>query len=53
MNSSYDFKKDSLISRAYTVCFSENVSVILYLLNDTYHDMKRKRMKIVYTQPWK
>ncbi len=30
-------------------CFSENVSFILYLLNDNYHDMNRKRMKIVYT----
>ncbi len=29
--------------------FSENVSFILYLLNDNYHDMNRKRMKIVYT----
>ncbi len=49
MNSSYVFKKDRLMSRAYTVCFSENVSFILYLLNDNYHDMNRKRMKIVYT----
>ncbi len=37
------------MSRAHTVCFSENVSFILYLLNDNYHDMNRKRMKIVYT----
>ncbi len=37
------------MSRAHTVCFSENVSFILYLLNDNYHDMNRKRMKIVDT----
>ncbi len=37
------------MSRAHTVCFSKNVSFILYLLNDNYHDMNRKRMKIVYT----
>ncbi len=37
------------MSRAHTVCFSENVSFILYLLNDNYHYMNRKRMKIVYT----
>ncbi len=37
------------MSRAHTVCFSENVSFILYVLNDNYHDMNRKRMKIVYT----
>ncbi len=43
------FLKRSLMSRAHTVCFSENVSFILYLLNDNYHDMNRKRMKIVYT----
>ncbi len=49
MNSSYVFKKDSLMSRAHTVCCSENVSFILYLLNENYHDMNRKRMKIVYT----
>ncbi len=42
MNSSYDFKKDSLMSRGHTVCFSENVSFILYMLNDNYHDMKQK-----------
>ncbi len=48
MNSSYAFKNDSLMSRAHFVCFSENVSFILYLLNDNYHDMNRKRMKIIY-----
>ncbi len=37
------------MSRTNTVCLSENVSCILYLLNDNYHDMNRKRMKIVYT----
>ncbi len=37
------------MSRAHTVCFSENVSFILYLLNDNYHDINRKRMEIVYT----
>ncbi len=37
------------MSRVHTVCFSENVSFILYLLNDNYHDMNRKRMKIIYT----
>ncbi len=37
------------MSRAHTVCLSENVSFILYFLNDNYHDMNRKRMKIVYT----
>ncbi len=47
MNSSYVFKKDTLMSRANTVCFSENVTFIIYLLNDNYHDMNRKRMKIV------
>ncbi len=35
------------MSRANTVCFSENVTFIIYLLNDNYHDMNRKRMKIV------
>ncbi len=49
MNSSYGFKKDSLMSRAHTACFSENISFILYLLNANYHDMNKKRMKIVYT----
>ncbi len=44
MNSSYVFKKDSLISRAHTVCFSENVYLILYLLNDNYHDMNMEIM---------
>ncbi len=48
MNSSYVFKKDNLMSRAHSVCFSENVSFILYLVNDNYHDINRKRMKIVY-----
>ncbi len=37
------------MSRAHTVCFNENVFFILYLLNDNYHDMNRKWMKIVYT----
>ncbi len=37
------------MSSAHTVCFSENVSFILYLLNDSYHDMNRKRMKMVDT----
>ncbi len=32
-----------------TVCFSENLSFIIYLLNDNYHDMNRKWMKTVYT----
>ncbi len=43
------FLKRSLMSRAHNICFSENVFFILYLLNDNYHDMKRKQMKIVYT----
>ncbi len=42
-------KKDNLMSKAHTVCFSENVFFILYLLNDNYHDMNRKRITIVYT----
>ncbi len=43
------FKNDSLISRALTLGFSENILFIPYLLNDNYHDMTNKRMKIVDT----
>ncbi len=38
-NGNYLSKKDILMSKACTVYLSENLSFILYLLNDNYHDM--------------